>query len=209
MKTRREFIYDFGSLSFAILLSNPLIKKWISSEHKLECFKFDHKADQDKQIKVCFLGVGHTGTWVGEKLAKHVGVNIQFAQLSGNDVRPSLINRSLWQQILEKNINDQDITVLVGNVDDPVFLGIRQFLISRVSCLWTIGILSEDLEMDTLALNYDSKEIMRLVRHSSSIFHDMENLMQSIFAIYLVQHKYIYDEDYQEICREAFEEFGL
>lgn len=36
-----------------------------------------------------------------------------------------------------------------------------------------------------------------------------ENFMQSIIAIYLVQHKYINNDNFQEICQEAFSELGL
>jgi len=208
MKTRREFLYDFGSLSFVILFSDPIVKKWTSPGHNLGCFKFDRKVCLEEQINVCYLGVGRTGMGIGEKLSSHVGANIQFAKLFEDDVWPSPFNDDSWRQMLEKNLHKQDILVLVGKVDDPVFLSMRQFVIPRTPYLWTIGIAS-DAKTVSPALHHVPTEILRIARGSSFPYRDPENFIQSIFAVYLVQHQYIHNDDYNAICAEALEDLGL
>jgi hypothetical protein len=209
MKTRREFLYDFGSLSFVILFSDPLVKKWMSPGHNLGCFKFDRKVCQEEQINVCYLGVGRTGMGIGEKLSAHVGANIQFAKLFEDNVRPSPFNDDSSRQMLEKNLHRQDILVLVGKVDDPVFLSMRQFVIPRTPYLWTIGIAPDAAETVSPALHYVPNEILRIARGSSFPYRDPESFIQSIFAVYLVQHQYIHNDDYNVICSEALEDLGL
>jgi hypothetical protein len=209
MKTRREFLYDFSVLSCVILFSDPLVKKWMSPGHNLGCFNFGCKVCQEEQINVCYLGVGRTGMGGGEKLSAYVGANIQFAKLFENDVWTSPLNDESWLQMLEIHLQKQDIVVLVGKVDDPAFSDLRQFVIPRVPYLWTIGILSETFEMDRLDFHHEPKEILRLVSSSSSVFKNAESFIQSIIAIYLVQHKYIHDDDFRNICMEAFCELGI
>ena len=209
MKTRREFLYDFGSLSFVILFSDPIVKKWTSPGHNLGCFKFDRKVCLEEQINVCYLGVGRTGMGIGEKLSAHVGANIQFAKLFEDDLRPSSFNYGSWQQMLGKNLHKQDILVLVGKLDDPAFSGLRQFVIPRTPYLWTIGIAPDAAETDSPALHHVPNEILRIARGSSFPYRDPENFIQSIFAVYLVQHHYIHNDDYNDICAEALEDLGL
>ena len=208
MKTRREFLYDFGSLSFVILFSDPLVKKWMSPGHNLGCFKFDRNVCQEEQINVCYLGVGRTGMGIGEKLSAHVGANIQFAKLIEDDVWPSPFNDDSSRKMLGKNLHKQDILVLVGKVDDPVFLSMRQFVIPRTPYLWTIGIAS-DAKTVSPALHHVPTEILRIARGSSFPYRDPENFIQSIFAVYLVQHQYIHNDDYNVICAEALQDLGL
>ena len=209
MKTRREFLYDFGSLSFVILFSDPLVKKWMSPGHNLGCFKFDRKVCQEEQINVCYLGVGRTGMGIGEQLSAHVGANIQFAKLFEDDVRPSPFNDDSSRQMLETHLQKQDIIVLVGKVDDPVFLSMRQFVIPRTSYLWTIGIAPDTAETVSPALHHVPTEILRIARGSSFPYRDPESFIQSIFAVYLVQHQYIHNDDYNVICAEALQDLGL
>ena len=208
MKTRREFLYDFGSLSFAILFNDLLVKKWLSPGNNLGCFKFDRKVCPEEQINVCYLGVGGTGMDIGEKLSAHVGANIQFAKLFEDGTWPSPCNDDSWRKILGPHLQKQDMIVLVGKVDDPVFSGLRQFVIPRTPYLWTIGI-APTPETDSHTLHHVPNEILRITRGPSFPYQDPENFIQSIFAVFLVQHQYIHNYDYNDICAEALDDLGL
>lgn len=209
MKTRREFLCDLGLLSFIILFSDPLVNKWMSTEHDLGRLKFDRKIDKDEQIRVCYLGVGRIGMEIGEKLSRHVEAGIHFVKLSGHDVRQLPFNDGLQRQMPDMYLENQDIIVLVGNVKDPPFLELRRHVIPRAPYIWTIGIVPENDNTNTCALHHVSNEILRIARGSSFPYRDMESFMQSIFAVYLVQHRYIHLEDYYNICQEAFDDFGF
>jgi hypothetical protein len=101
------------------------------------------------------------------------------------------------------------MTILVSDMDVPIFFQLRQFVISHTPFIWTICMVSEAAEKDIFDLHYSPNEIMRLSRSKLFPYQDIEDFIQSILAIYMVQYSYTHNNDFYNIYAEALDGLGL
>lgn len=209
LKTRREFLYDAGALSFAVIFHDTLVNTILPPLHTIGLLNIDWNDWPAEQIKICYLGLGSTGMEIGNNLSEYFGTPLQKVNLRQDSWLPFSFNRNSWQNIIEKNLEKQSMAVIVSDIDDPIFFELRKLVISRTPYLWTICMASKTDEKDISDLHYEPNEILRIVRATSFPYKEPENFIQSILAIYMVQHSYKHDKDFYNICTKAMEELGI
>ena len=209
LKTRREFLCDIGTLSFAIAFNSNLLSKIPTLSRNLDILKMDLHRWQEEPINVCYLGSGSTGMEIGNKLSEYFGTPLQKVNLRQGNWRPFSFSINSWKDTVETNMQKQSMAVLVSDIDDPIFFDLRQFVISRAPYLWTICMASKTDEKDIFDLHYEPNEILRVARGSSFPYQDTGNFVKSILAIYQVQNSYRHNKEFYNICSEALEDLGM
>lgn len=209
LKTRREFLCDASAFSITVALNDSILNKILPPLHTIGAIKIDRNDWPEEQINICYLGLGSTGMEIGSRLSAYLGTPLQKVNLCQDNCLPFSFSHNSWKDKLEKHIGKKSMTVLVSDVDVPIFFELRQFVISRTPCIWTICMVSEAAEKDIYDLHYAPNEIMRISRSTSFPYQDIENFIQSILAIYMVQHSYRHNNDFSNIYAEALDGLGI
>ena len=209
LRTRREFLYDFGALSFAISLSPGLVNKLFTSPDHLTSLRLDLDKYNEEPVAISYLGIGHSGMKVGKDLSAYLGICVQAEILEKEHWLPFSFSKGSWQATLDRHLEQQNMVVLVSDVSASMFFDVRQYVLSKTPCLWTICMVAENAQRRISKLHYAPSEIMRIVRGQSFPYQNQESFIQSILAIYTVQHKYSHGADFDSISMEAMDDLGL
>ncbi|MDD5344608.1 MAG: hypothetical protein PHW12_09330 [Smithella sp.] len=208
LKTRREFLYDVGALSFVVAFNDTLLNKILSPLHSIGVLDIDRNDWPEEQINICYLGLGSTGMEIGNNLSEYFGTTLQKVNLRQDNWRPFSFSLNSLKDKLEASLQKQSMAVLVSDIDDPIFFDLRKCVISSVPFLWTICMASKTDEKDIFDLHYEPNEILRIARGSSFPYQDTGNFVQSILAIYQVQASLKHNDDFQDIWMEALKDLG-
>lgn len=191
------------------MFNNNLLNKIISPFHAIDLLKIEQNSWTEGQAKICYVGLGAIGMEIGNKLSGYCKIPIQ--KLNPHSYNGYLFSLffSSWQDILDKHLDKQDLVVIVSDIEAPLFLELRKFIISRASSLWTICMISDTAKDDILGMHYAPNEILRINQGSIFPYRDVESFLESIMAMYHVQNSYKNNKDRNRIFVEAMEDLGI
>lgn len=203
LKTRREFLCDASAFSMTVALNDSILNNILPPLHTIGALKIDRNDWPEEQISICYLGLGSTGMEIGSRVSAYLGKPLQKVNFRQGNCLPLSFSHNSWEKKLQKQMGNQSMTVLVSDIDIPIFFQLRQFVIARTPCIWTICMVSETAENDVYDLHYASNEILRISRSTTFPYKNMENFVQSILAIYMVEHRYRHNNQFPENYAEA------
>lgn len=209
LKTRREFLCNAGALSCAVVFNSDIGHKMIPPSNSIGILQMDLHDPEEGPINICYFGIGKTGFKIGHKLSKHAGEAMQTVAIyrDGGSLFSCASNARFT--MLQRPLEKQGIVALVGEINDPLFFDLRNYAIAHSCCIWTICMVPETADKLIFDMHYAPNEILRIVRGPSFPYQNTESFIQSIQAIYMVQHSYRHRADFDDISTAAMEDLGL
>lgn len=203
LKTRREFLCDLSAFSITVALNDSILNNISPPLHTIGALKIEWNEWPVGQVNICYLGLGSTGMEIGSKLSGHCETPMQKVNFHQGNRPPFSSIHNSWKDKLEKHMGKQNMTVVIGDIDDPVFLQLRQFVISRTPRIWTICMVSKKTEKNYFNLSDPPNEVMRILHRGTFPYQDIEKFIQAIIAIYMVRNSYRPNYDFYNIYSEA------
>ena len=181
---RREFMYGFGAFSFmAVFGISPAIRVY-SPASNMCAMSIERKNDLEGQIKAAYLGVGKAGIDIGRMLSNRMSMDLQLFNMpySSSSMKEWVEGQGIHK--IGRNLNGKDIVVLVGSIEDHKFLEARKLLLDLEPILWTVAICQPSMDDQEIRLELESKEVLRVLRHSIYPLDHPEIFVQTVFDIW-------------------------